>query len=144
MAIYLVNGDLTTADFQAADLNDLELAPQAVISTKDIISYQRSTHEIELQEEAYRRIQDLFELPVDVDGMPFVVSVNEERIYGGAFWTPASSLTFNGVIILQPFDSESTVIKLDLGYPGPGAAAGIDPRNDERIMEALDAAGKLR
>ena len=83
--IYLLRDDIPTDQFQEADLNNLELLDKPVISTADIISYSQATHAIELSKEAYQRIQDLYLLPVDVDGMPFVVSVDGEPIYGGAF-----------------------------------------------------------
>ena len=141
--IYLLRDDIPTDQFQAADLYDLELLDQPVISTADIISYTQATHAIELKQDAYQRIQDLFLLPVDVDGMPFVVSVGGEPVYGGAFWTPASSLIFDGVTIMEPLASDSTIIRLELGYPTAEFASGLDPRSDARIIEALDAAGKL-
>ena len=136
--------DMRTDQFQAADLYDLELMDQPVISTADIISYTQATHTIQLKQDAYQRIQDLFLLPVDVDGMPFVVSVGGEPVYGGAFWTPASSLIFDGVTIMEPFASDTTIIRLELGYPSTDVVSGVDPRSDARIMETLEAAGKLR
>lgn len=144
LGIYLLRDDLPTDQFQAADLNNLELMDQPVVSLADIISYNQATHAIELEEDAYRGIQDLYLLPVDVDGIPFVISVGGEPIYGGAFWTPASSLIFDGVIIMDPFAEDSTTIRLDLGYPSPEVVTGADPRSDARIMEALKEAGKLR
>ena len=144
LGIYLLRDDMYTDQFQAADLDDLELMDQPVISTADIISYTRATHAIQLEKDAYQRIQDLYLLPVDVDGMPFVVSVDGEPVYGGAFWTPTSSLIFDGVTIMEPFASDTTIIRLELGYPSPDFASGIDPRSDARIMETLEAAGKLR
>lgn len=142
--IYLLRNDMPTDQFQAADLNNLEVQDQPIISTADIISYTQATHTIELNSESYQRIQDHFLLPVDVDGMPFMVSVGGEPVYGGAFWTPASSLIFDGVTIMEPFSKDSTIIKLELGYPSTEVVSGIDPRSDVRIMDALEAAGKLR
>ena len=144
LGIYLLRNDIPTDQFQAADLNDLELLDQPVISMEDIITYTEVTHTIELTQEAFQRIQDLFLLPVDVDGMPFVVSVGGDPVYGGAFWTPASSLIFDGVTIMDPIAQDSTVVKLDLGYPSSDFVSGIDPRADVRIMETLEAAGKLQ
>jgi hypothetical protein len=144
LGIYLLREEMSTGQFQAADLYDLELMDQPVISMADIISYTQATHAIELENDAYQRIQNLFLIPVDVDGMPFVVSVSGEPIYGGAFWTPASSLIFDGVTIMEPLASDSTIIRLELGYPTAEVVSGIDPRSDARIMAALEAAGKLR
>lgn len=142
--IYLVAGDMPTDQFMAADLEDLELMNQAVISTVDIISYDRSSHSIELEADAYQRIRNLFKLPVDVDGMPFVVSVGGKPIYRGAFWTPASSLIFEGVTIMEPFADDSTVIKLEIGYPTEDFSMDEDLRSDPRILKVLERAGKLK
>ena len=142
--IYLLSNEMPADKFLAADLNNLELSDQPVISMADIISYSQTTHAINLNNEAYQRIQDLFLLPVDVDGIPFVISVDGEPIYGGAFWTPASSLIFDGVTIMEPFAEDTTTIRLELGYPSTEFVSGIDPRSDVRIMEALETAGKLR
>ena len=83
-------------------------------------------------------------MPVKVDGIPFVVCVGEQPIYAGAFWTPLSSLSFDGVVIMQPFDTDGTTIRIVLGYPGQDAFTGSDPRADDRVMKALEAAGKLK
>ncbi len=141
--ITLVQNDMATSEFQAAELATLELKNQPLLTADDIIAYESATHEILLTAGAFERLQDTFTTPVDVDGLPFVVSVGAERIYGGALWTPLSSLTFDGVIILQPFVAEPPVIRLDVGYPSPGVFTGADPRADERIMNALALLGKL-
>jgi hypothetical protein len=98
---------------------------------------------MELTATAYRRIQELFPIPVKVNGIPFMVTVGSEPIYAGAFWTPLSSLSFDGVVIMQPFSPDETVIQIALGYPGSDATTRGDPRSDPRVMEALRAAGKL-
>jgi hypothetical protein len=99
---------------------------------------------VTLTPEAYDRVRAIFSLPVEVGGMPFVVIANGERIYGGAFWTPLSSLSYNGVIILQPFEPDANEIVLELGYPAREAFTGPDPRGDARVMQALERAGKLK
>jgi hypothetical protein len=142
--IYLLRDAMVTAKFQAANLQEIALEDQAFIADADIVSYDKDTHAIELVPAAYQRVLTLFQTPVDVDGLPFVVCVGEERIYGGAFWTPVSSLSFNGVVIMQPFDQAANVIQLSLGYPVREAFTGLDPRGDERIIKALKMAGKLK
>ncbi|MDH4209321.1 MAG: hypothetical protein OEV76_10635, partial [Anaerolineae bacterium] len=86
----------------------------------------------------------LFTLPVEVRGIPFVVCVGTDRIYAGAFMTPASSISFDGVVILEPFDVERHVISIALGYPSPEAFTGKDPRSDLRVSESLQALGVLK
>lgn len=143
-AIYLLAQDVASVELAKVDLNQLALEEKPIISAKDIVTYDQTTHEIELTQAAYARIQQIFPLPVKVDGIPFVVCVGEQPIYAGAFWTPLSSLSFDGVVIMQPFETDGTTIRIVLGYPGPDAYIGRDPRADERVMKALQAAGKLK
>ena len=141
--IYLLVEDRPATQLAESDLNTIELQEQPVIGINDIVSYDRNSHGMQLSEAAYRRVQELFPLPVRMDGIPFVVRVGDEPIYAGAFWTPLSSLSYDGVIILQPFGDEEKKIGLALGYPGRLAFTGEYPRGDTRIIEALGKAGKL-
>src|SRR5690606_17833312 len=109
-----------------------------------IISYDPSDHTIELTRKAYNRIQRIFPLPVKVDGIPFVVCAGDERIYTGAFWTPLSSLSYDGVIIMQPLDPADTTIRIALGYPAPEVFTWNDSRGDPRIVHVLEKDEKLR
>ena len=117
---------------------------QPILTTRDITCYNLSQHEIELTDNAYRRIQQLFSTPVKTDGIPFVVTVGEIPIYTGAFWTPLSSLSYNGIVIMQPMEPGGNLIQIELGYPGPDFFGGIDPRSDPRILDALQQSGKIK
>ncbi|MDH4209762.1 MAG: hypothetical protein OEV76_12865, partial [Anaerolineae bacterium] len=103
-SIYLLADEMPATELAGVALSDLQLRIEPLVSARDIISYSRQTHEIELTVEAYERIRQLFTLPVEVRGIPFVVCVGTDRIYAGAFMTPASSISFDGVVILEPFD----------------------------------------
>jgi hypothetical protein len=144
LSIHLLADELPAAELSSLDLSEIKLQDEAIVSAQDIISYSRSTHQIELTAEAYARIRQLYELRVRVNGLPFVVSVGDDRIYAGSFWTPVSSLSFDGVVVLQPFDPDQRVLCIALGYPSPQFFAGQDPRSDERILRSLQAAGKLK
>ncbi len=144
LSIYLLADEVPATELSIVDLNDLELQEEPILSIDDIIAYSRETHEIELTAEGYERIQQLFALPVEVRGMPFVVRVGADRIYAGAFWTPASSISFDGVVICEPYDRERRVIRIGLGYPSAEAFTGTDPRSDPRVLQSLEAAGKLK
>ena len=143
-SIHLLADEVPATELSIADLTDLELQEEPILSGDDIIRYSRDTHEIELTAEAYQRIQQLFTLPAKVRGIPFVVCVGADRIYAGAFWTPVSSISFDGVVICQPFDLDERVIRIVLGYPSPEAFTGKDPRSDLRVLQSLEAAGKLK
>jgi len=139
-AIYLTKDAIPVSQMEA--LSHVEIADEPVISSKDVIAYAEDTHEIELTAEDYERIQAL---QVPTQGKSFVVCVDKAPIYWGAFWTPFSSQSFDGVIILVPslFHQENT-IQIELGYPSPSFYQGEDPRSNPVIMESLEQAGKLK
>lgn len=143
-AIYLLAQDISAVKVAQIDIDQLALESEPIISSDGIISYVKANHMIELTPAAYTRIQQIFPMPVRVDGIPFVVCVGKERIYTGGFWTPLSSLSYDGVIIMQPWDTNATTIYISLGYPAPEAFTGNDPRADPRIMDALEKAHKLK
>jgi hypothetical protein len=143
-SIRLLAEDLPAAELAALDLGELPLQEEPIVSAEDVVAYSRETHEIELTAEAYGRVRQLFASPVPVLGIPFVVGVGAERIYSGAFWTPASSISFDGVVICEPFDVDRHVIKIVLGYPSREAFTAKDPRSDPRILQSLAAAGRLK
>ncbi len=142
--IYLLQQEIPVKQFQAADLQRVALQKTPLIASAEIISYSKSTHEIELMPSAYQRILDLYKKPGHVSGPPFVICVGEERIYGGAFWSMLSSASYDGVVILQPIQPNGRTIALRLGYPTREVFTGKDPRGDVRILTALDHAGKLK
>ena len=143
-AIYLLARDIPATELSQIDINQLVLESKPVISAEDVISYDRTDHRMELTQAAFSRVQQLFTIPVKVDGLPFVVCVGKERIYTGAFWTPVSSLSYDGVVIMQPLESNGRMIQIDLGYPVPEVFAGNDPRADPRILNPLEQDGKLK
>ncbi|MDD5398067.1 MAG: hypothetical protein PHU70_03195 [Dehalococcoidia bacterium] len=138
-AIYLTEGDIPPS--QMPILSHVDLAGQPVIAMKDIISYNVITHEILLTADAFDRIS---RLDVPVRGRSFVVCVDRQPIYWGAFWTPISSQSFDGVTIMKPLGSrDPKVIQIESGYPSSSFFKGEDPRNNLDVMRSLQQAGKL-
>ncbi len=125
-AIYLLTGNPSPAEGSRIDIDRLPIESEPFLSGDDIVSYDKTNHVIELTQAAYTRFRRMFPMPVN--GIPFVVCVGTERIYAGAFWTPISSLSYDGVVIMPPFDPNVPIIRLNLGYPGPGFFTGMDPR----------------
>jgi hypothetical protein len=121
-------------------LSHIEIAEAPLISEADILSYSGDIHQIELTSEAYDRIVDL---DVPVSGRVFVVCVDHHPAYTGAFWTPISSISFNGVVILKPTASARHVIQLLLGYPSSQFFSGKDPRASPAVLRSLQRASKL-
>jgi len=113
---------------------------ELIISDEDIIWYYKNSHEIELTDEALRKIQAL---EVGVCGEPFVIKLGDKEIYNGSFWNPISSVPYAGIVIEIHFYSNDNIIELRKGYP-PSSFQGIDPRGDPRIFDHFQRIGKLK
>jgi len=138
-AIYLTKEDIPPAQMPA--LSHVDIAEQPIIAMNDIITYNAQTHELKLTTSAYG---DISQLDVPVRGKSFVVYVDRKPVYWGAFWTPISSISFDGVTIWKPYSSQGpAVITLELGYPSSSFYGGDDPRNSPAILKSLEQAGKL-
>lgn len=137
-AIYLTAQDLSIAEFRQTPLDEVRLADEPLIALDDIVSYSWDTHEIELAPEAFTRFE---EVSVPTTGRFFIVCVDTEPIYRGAFWAVYSSLFPPDDIVLcenPASSSQLSVIQLRAPY------SGDDPRSNSEIRESLDLAGKLK
>jgi hypothetical protein len=138
-AIYLTKGEI--APSQMEPLSHVEIADEPIIGLNDIITYNSATHEIVLTDEAFQRIAAL---RPSVYGQSFVVCVDRNPIYWGAFWTVISSVPFSGVTIEIPINSPgNNSVTVNPGYPSPAFFRGEDPRNNMTVINALQQAGKL-
>jgi hypothetical protein len=138
-AVYLTQDDVPPSQMEA--LSHVEIADRPVISEDDVVYYNPQTHELKLTQAAFERISGL---DVPVQGRSFVVCVDKGPIYWGAFWTPVSSQSFDGVTIWKPLGSElPPVVTLELGYPTSSFYGGEDPRNSGVVLQSLEQGGKL-
>ncbi len=140
-AIYLTKNNIPPAQMPAQ--SHVEIADQPFIGINDIVTYNEQTCEMKLTAEAFKRIT---ELQVPVEGKSFMVCVDKAPIYFGAFWTPISSISFDGVTIWKPYSNivkEPYIVTLELGYPDESFYGGKDPRNNADIIKSLEKAGKL-
>jgi len=74
-------------------------------------------------------------------GLPFVIAADEERIYLGAFMTSVSSYVFDHPVIIVD-NIQDQRVAIEPGYPAV-SETGTDPRNDPRILEVFEQAGRL-
>jgi len=119
----------------------VDIAEKPIITISDIITYDAREHELRLTASAFERVS---QLGVPVRGKSFIVCIDKRLIYWGAFWTPLSSMSFDGVTIWKPLSlKEPHVIRLELGYPSSAYYIGEDPRNNPTVIESLTQAGKL-
>jgi len=122
----------------------LRLAEPPLISATDIVSYDFAEHAMRLRPEAIARIPR-----PPVEGTPFVVAANGERIYLGVFTTGSSSMSFavpsitvdrQWLVTNQPPDT----LVIERAYPSPRFGVGPDPRGDQRIRTALKALHRVK
>lgn len=138
-AIYQTAQDIPVSQMPA--LSHVQLADKPLLSLADIVSYEWNSHEIKLTPEGAGKVDSL---QVPVNGKAFVVCVDRQPIYWGAFWTLLSSASFDGVTIAQPLSSSNgATIRIGLGYPSSDFFRGEDPRSDPRIRKSLEEADRL-
>ena len=138
-AVYLIRGDISPAQMPALD--HVDIADQPIFGLSDIITYNAQTHELKLTQSAFKRIS---QLDVPTSGRSFVACVDKNPVYWGAFWTPVSSQSFDGVAIWKPYKlSAPYIVTLELGYPSSFSYGGEDPRNSPEILNSFAQAGKL-
>ncbi|MEM2103963.1 MAG: hypothetical protein QW717_03630 [Candidatus Bathyarchaeia archaeon] len=112
---------------------------ELVISDEDIVSYNRTSHEIRLTVGGVEKIKAL---KVPVTGIPFVIKINGREIYAGSFWTSFSSLSYSGIVI-DTLKIQNYTIKIEKGYPSSAFFKGVDPRNNSEIFNYFQEKGKL-
>jgi hypothetical protein len=140
-AVFLVDSELPAVEALSVPLKDLALPESALLTMEDVVRYQPGTCELTLTDEAAERIR---QLAIPLDGLPFVVVAQGERIYAGAFWTPVSSLGYAGIAAVFWMEEDAVTLRFSRGYPAsPDLFEGTDLRNDARILEAFSEAEKL-
>ena len=144
-----INSDLT---YQDINLEDAELIGEPIISYNQIISYDTTLHVMTLsfsQDSLKKRISSsgVYDKTVGIYGQPFIITLDSQKIYGGWFWTPVSSIPCHSVVIVidDLYDtSKPNQIRIKLGYPDENHYKGIDPRNNKKIVERLIKDNKVK
>lgn len=140
VAIYLFASSVNARSLVREQWKNLPLSSEPVISEADILAYDFAKHALKLKPEALKRLPR-----PPVEGTPFVVVVNGERIYPGAFYNNISSMPYSLPVIVvnrgaQSGTSDVDVVLIERAYPVQHAK-GSDLRSDVRIRGAL---GKLK
>ncbi len=140
-AIYLPVAQMSGLEILKADLSEVMLQAQPLIAADEILSYDPATHDLRLSRDG---MQHLADLNVPMNGTAFVACVGKKPIFAGAVWTMLSSQSFEGVTIQVPIVVSDTLVHLYSGYPSFDDPLPNDPREDPRLLQALEQAGKLR
>ncbi len=131
-----------------------------VLSDQDIASYDWKKHEIKLNKSGIAKWNS--HIVYDNSSNPphpvlqgslykkeFAVRIDEKELYRGKFWSFASSLSSDGIIILDVLfkrDERRNTLTLQHGYPGSfsGSAFKSDPRNNTELHNFLKKKRLLR
>jgi hypothetical protein len=116
-------------------MKTLQLNAAPFLSASDLNWYSWSTHTFALKPEMDARWEEFRRTLGNLAGVPFVVTVGNERIYVGTFWWGYSSMTPPQCAVIQLLSANPYAILL--------MAGAIDYRNDWRIHTALMRSGIL-
>lgn len=141
---------LSGQDVDRVDINTLELAAEPFLDLADIDFVELESSRCQLGTCTWMGLNTDFQLgkqlrnaigsPVTLNGVPFVVEADGERIYLGAFERMISSYAIHGPEVMEEeISDEGFSIYPPVNYlPKPP-----DPRNDPRIVKVLSEAGKI-
>lgn len=136
--------DRRITGYGQGDWSHIRLLESPLISATDIISYNFMEHSMRLRPEALAKIPR-----PPVEGTPFIVVANGQRIYFGVFVTCISSMSFavptivvdrQALVTNQPPDT----LVIQRAYPQPSFGIGPDPRGDQRVKTVLNTLHKLK
>ncbi len=131
----LRDGSITAYDALPEPLDTLVLADEPFMTVTDISAYHWSSHTFVPSPRIENQLTALRDSHGSLSGIPFVVTVGNDRIYVGAFWYAYSSLApaFPHIdLISNPHQIQASWM------PGD-----TDVRYDVRIHDALKLAGVL-
>ena len=134
---YFNQSQITEEGFGIYLLDNNEL----VISDTDIISYNRTSHEIRLNEGGVKKIKTLH-----LYQKPFAIKLDGKQVYNGAFWSDISSIPYSVIVIVDILTVQygmTDSIRIEKGYPSSEFFEGVDPRNNSEIFDYFQKVGKL-
>ncbi|MEM0053582.1 MAG: hypothetical protein QXL89_05300 [Nitrososphaeria archaeon] len=118
-----------------SDTNEL------VFSDKDIIFYNRTSHQIKLSKEGLDRIKKM-----NLYHKLFVAKLNGKEIYKGAFWSEIDSISFSGIVMIDILAVQhglTDTLRIEPCYPSIEFCDGKDLRNNSELFDYFQSIGKL-
>jgi hypothetical protein len=118
---------------------------ELVISDKDIMFYNWTSHHIRLNGEGIDRVKgiDFFK---KLYHKSFVVMLNGREMYNGSFWSDMDSMSYSGVAIMDPLAVQNNMtdtLRIEPCYPSLQFCKGADPRSNPEIFDYFQSIGKL-
>ena len=137
----LKDSSITASQIINSNIDNLKLAERPFLTYKDLGYYNWVEHSFVINSNKAKTIQNICENNTTVFGIPFVVTVDQERIYLGAFWFLFSSVAPAFPYIYALIDMEKTPHILIINKSWDSAKP--DLRNDPRIYNTLKKYGLL-
>jgi hypothetical protein len=130
------------------NLDTIQIDSLPIISSKDIIFYDFSAHNIFLKKnrnEIFRDIMDENNLFKDI-ATPFILVANGKKIYLSYFWSSTKSNMgpFTDFCIFDSDHFPEDVVNISSGYNLTTLYNSNDLRSDKRIFQALKSDGIYR
>ena len=132
---FLVEPSIKPSLLISVPLSKITFAKEPFFTSDDMIAYNNKNHTFMLRNKIYGKFR---KLDIPVFGRAFVVAVDRSPIYWGVFWSGFSSVSFEGVVIVQPFSETNEELKIQLGYPNENFFRGKDPRGNPEILEIIE------
>lgn len=123
------------------EIRNLELTDEPFLTYRNIQYYNWDEHVFTVDSSASELILKICNEYASVQGIPFVVTVNSERIYIGAFWFLYSSIAPPVPYIEAPFGKTSNQRKFRINKQW--YETNVDKRNDKKIYNSLNSYGLL-
>lgn len=137
----LSDSKLLATEAAKKDLSALQLSSEPLFTSKEISYYKWNSHEFYLDSLSAKRIKEYTKANQSVFGIPFVVTVDKEKIYLGAFWFLYSSIGPSFPYIEITFLSSPLQQKFIISAAWTDGTP--ERRNDARIYQALKTEGIL-
>jgi len=126
------------------DSNEFEIylseSNELVISDRDIVSYNRTSHQIKLNDEGVERVKKM-----DLYHKSFVLKLSGKEMYNGSFWSDIDSMPYTGVAIIDILAIQrglTNTLRIEPCYP-PSFCTNLDPRENSELLAYFQRIGNL-
>jgi hypothetical protein len=124
------------------DVESAVVTGKPVVSYRDILSYNLADHVMKLAFPA-----DSLARAMHKYGQTFLVTLDSEKLYGVWIWSAVMSTICSSVVIVPDMPENGLKpdeIRIQLGYPSKAFFKGIDPRNNQSLVQRLARDGKAK
>ncbi len=137
--IYLLKDTLLiTSDAKKLTIESLQVQDAPIINVNDVTMYNWEEHDIALTPEAFEKFKSVEKKVKSIYGLPFIVMVNQQKIYLGNIYPMYSSYFHEDL----PFISVAPFLEMRIGRAPLQSVE--DKRKDERIYTVMNKFNKIK